>query len=453
MNHNSKSANTTVQLVAEGVLSPNDVLNALQQDSRTSSTGGEHQLIIADAGTYLADSPNTRTNELLRQGKSILLLNASETDKQALKAHIGLGAPGDSKAYLIAARPGQGNRLVYHLWDLPVESNLVPTLGQASFEGTYPDGAPQPVLDTAPKTTETEAASPEEAFVQEILAFLGTPPLELDTTSTQQPEQQQWIFNQTLNWGCSQGNEHYDITPLAQNTYITVTFTFIVYLDEEATGQFQWLYLEVLGYQSVGASGMNQNYYDQMGWANGHLQVQVPIPSNFSVYQSSPNNVNNETTYTTEVSMQIGVSGDVSGDGPSGGASASVSVSHSQTETITDWGLAQNDVNNWTFYQQNPWDSRKETWQDDMENYNAGKARHELNELPNLSTGVMNFSTMSVWKNQAVSLATVPVTINLSAYFNYVGIKNVWPTYHGEWWGLGWGPYGFTYSIDLSMVS
>jgi hypothetical protein len=127
-------------------------------------------------------------------------------------------------------------------------------------------------------------------------------------------------------------------------------------------------------------------------------------------------------------------------------------VSHSQTETITDWGIALNDLDNWTFYQNSPWDSRKETWQGDMVDYNAGKFRYEVKELPALSTSVMDYSTMSVYYNNAVSTSTVYVDVSLNGYWNYVGIENKWPSYCGEWWGQ---PFGTTlsYAIDLSLVS
>lgn len=432
---------TRIALSIEGNPTNNEVLDLLRSEA---GIGGP-QVLVVPAADYLANADTQRTNQLLRAGTSLLLLDASQADKKHLVKHIGIGSPGDSIAYLITARPAAGDRLAYEMFDLTAPQDHTPAMQTASFTGTYPDGSPEPTLTPRPEVTHTPAPSAAAAFVQQITTALNRPQPAVATDTTE-PVQQQWIENKTLNWGISQGSEHHGITPQAQSTQITLTFTFIVYLDEQASGNFQWLYLETLGYQSVGATGMNENYHDERGWANGWLQVVADSPSGFYVNSSSPNNVNSSTTYTSSVSFDVGVD-------TSSGGTASVDVSHSQSETITDWNIQQNDVNNWTFYQNSPWDAREMSWQNDMVSYNAGNFYYQVNDLPSLSTGVMNFSTMSVWNNQATSTDTVPVTIQIGAEWNYVGIKNIWPSYEGEWWGSTYNLTPYTYDIDLGMVS
>jgi hypothetical protein len=433
-------------LEIEGSIASHPILDLLRADSRLSSLPSGKKLLVADAETYFGKSESTRTNQLLLEGTSVLLLNASEKVKQGMVAHIGLGSPGNSTAFMISARPAANDRLTYVLHDLLSESMAaVKETAPDSFEGKFPEGAPDPGADPAPELKEVQAESADHAFINEMFTTLLAPSVK-EVADANQPPQQQWIFNKTLPWACPQRSKSHGHTPQAQNTYITVTYTFIVYLDSQASGNFQWLYLQCLGYQSVGANGMNEDYHNQRGWANGFLGVKIPTPKDFFINQNSPTNVNNATTYTSSVSFNVGVDS----DGPSGG----VAVSHEKSETITDWGVKLNDLNNWTFYQQNPWDARKmKADGGKMVSYNAGQARYEIKPLPNLSTGVMNFSTMSVWNNQKVSQETIPVTINLNAEWNYLGLKNSWPSYTVTLWPQTFGPLGMTYHIDLSLVS
>lgn len=431
----------TISIV--GSPAPNKVLDVIRQQSLVADDGQFPRILISSAADYLVANNREDTDRFLREGTAILLLDAQESDKSQLVSHIGFGPPQDSTAYFISSRPAQNDRLSYLIHDLPVEDES----GGYVVASSGKDGSAEELA--VPANVEAiDESTAEEAFVLQILEALNAPLVQAVAVTTQ-PEQQKWIYNKTLNWSSGPGGTNHGITPQAQSTYISVTFTFYVYLDEQASGNFQWLYLEVLGYQGVGSSGMNRNDKDQRGWANGYIDIVVPAPANFSVNTTSPNNVNGSTSYTSSVSFNVGVDASVSGSGPSGGGSAGVTVSHSQTENITDWAIEQNDLNNWTFYQNNPWQATSDSFSDDMM---TGTFDWDVAGLPGLSTGVMNFSTMSVWNNQSVSTEIITVDIEMSARWTYIGIDGGMID-TGIYWRSTHGTSTFPFQIDLGLVS
>lgn len=411
----------------------------------------KQNLFLADAKTYLSTLTRQSFEQEIEKGRNLVLLDLNEQEQAALGKCIGLTVPGNSVAVCLSGKRKNNGRLDYTIYNMPDTSSISSGQGMISAKGAgRVEGVPAPgeEVEMEEVPTYTGVQGYTDFFADQYLTSLVTTTSATAATATE-PESNSWYFNQVLNWHCPEGSKHHGITPQPQNTYVSISFTITVYLDSSAQGDFQWIYLSTLGYQSVGSSGMNQDQYHQRGWSNGSMDVVVNDIPGFSLYQNSPTNVNNTTQYTTSVDFSVGVSADQSG----GGGSASVDISHSTTENITDWAIKLNDLNNWTFYQNNPWDSRKEKWQGGgMVTYNAAKFRYEVAELPNLSTGVMNFDTMTVWKNNAVSTETVNIGVYLKAYFNYVGLKNTWPAYEGEWWG--W--YNYTtlnFPIDLSIVS
>ncbi|MBU7010727.1 MAG: hypothetical protein HXS46_08555 [Theionarchaea archaeon] len=262
------------------------------------------------------------------------------------------------------------------------------------------------------------------------------------------PEYKKWIYSRYYPWSTWPQEEWKGHKPETQSTNGNLTYTIVVFLDETAFGSFQWIYMDVRGIWSTSTSGAgtNADYYLERGWSIECTEISIPTPVDNNVplnyYDCSPKNVNNQKTATTSVGFDVDYK------------TGTFHFSESVTESIYDWKIVLNTINNWTYDQNSPYDG-KQSWDEfpkDSVKYDAGKARHEIKLLPELSRKAIDFDTMSVWRNNMVSHNQICIMHYLRVEYGWEAIKNIWPTWSGFFWSEAKHTTEYLY-VDLGQVT
>jgi len=203
----------------------------------------------------------------------------------------------------------------------------------------------------------------------------------------------------------------------------------------------QWLIIEHSGLYYT--SGLQANDTQHIGWSIGALQIagQSISSSTLVTRQSSPNNVVNQTSYTSSTQFTVGVSAGT--DGLS--ANASYSIGSSQTSTVADWSIVQNAPNNWTFAQASPYNGLSS-------GFPSGAAGSSgVVGLPAISSGSLAYCTQTVWVQNPASQQNINVsyTYTLGTWFIYE--YETGKGWHAHSWH-GYPSYNPTYTIDFSAA-
>lgn len=341
-------------------------------------------------------------HKALEAGRSFLLFDVDQSAGDQLFSHLGLQLPGSYVGLAIRGQRNATGKLDIALDGLRTQAydSSTARVESRQYEGVLPE-----ILDENGAASSMQSPANEAEYFMKSLA---APLTASKIGGNDSPPTKNWRFTETYQWNTKEEKVGFLGTNKikGQKTYVQVTYTVTVMLDQNSLEDFQWVVLEVKGYQSVGASGMVEDNSLERGWANAIMNVNVSPLSDFLFYENSPTNTNNQTTYDTSVGFEVGVSK----DGPSGTFNFSRSISN----TISDWAIKLNDLNNWSFYQADPFDARDRSFFDHV-NFITG-----VPKLPNLSTGVMDFVTMTVWRNEAVSKRTATINLNMKGTFGYL---------------------------------
>jgi hypothetical protein len=407
---------------------------------------------VSDAASFLDDPEKALST--LRSGVPVLLSTVTAQQKETLHQHIGLRLEGQSDFLFIMSKPdknGQPCQYVADTGDLsavgPPETGMAEGQGNLNPETGPGRGSAELAAESdsaAPSPEPASESDPLQVFCDGAARILSYSP----STGNEFPPNAvyaTWYYNRGYPWSCPQATKWNNFQPQAQNTYGTVDYKIQAFLDEVASGSYQWVYFQTLGFWTTGDKGMNYNAYNQKGWAIGTVGMKVAQPDGFNPIDMSPVNTNNQTQVTSTTSFQVDLSTDAGG--------GSYNVSNSQTNTISEWGVTLDTLNKWTFRQYQKFNGATKSFPDSEVYYSAGNVRYELYGLPDLSTKVFNFCTMSVFRNNQVQTGTVYLNPTISCQYFYIAISTSWPSWSGDYW---WCQYpGFTDSlgIDLTLVS
>lgn len=242
-----------------------------------------------------------------------------------------------------------------------------------------------------------------------------------------------------------QGPERSGYTPPKGSIYLEGLVTIGLYYDNLSFNKpVQWLLIEHSGLFYT--TGLEANDQTHIGWSIGELAVLGQNISSATIVtkQSSPNNVNNQTQYTSGSSFTVGVAAGT--DGLNG--NASYTIGSSQTASISDWTVLQSGPNSWRFYQQTPYNG---TLPDDKVPDNAG-GPNGVTALPAISKGSLAYNTQTVWSqipaNQQQSY--IWYSYNTKSYFTYANETGT-TKWHFWFWAWFWNP-GQYYYIDWAAA-
>jgi hypothetical protein len=421
--------------------------NGILVDGDGSKRPQDFSLVVLDGSTLKPEELSRHASSLqaaLENNRPVLLLKPTLEHKQVLAkskiiSHY-IQAP--SVALLIEPRRDKANQLRIGLSEqFPNTVGRTDcTAAQASKDGTVKK---QPVSEALPDTSASTPVDlrPFMQRVKEVVTTLASgQPLQLDETEAS-PNSPPSSIPSGL----------YDVTPIivyvpftpsgsAQSGYTPPNGSFIlqglvtvgVYYDNTSYNTpVQWLLIEHSG---MCDTNLTANDKSHLGWSLGSLEIDAPdISSSTLAYkESSPNNANNVTSYTSSSSFTVGLAGGT--DGLSG--NASYTIGSSETSSLTDWSIVQNHSNSWTFAQAVPYNGLDSGFPD------GSVGMSGIASLPALSTAALDYTTQTVW-------CQIPAGQN-SMSLTYTYTVGAWFIYEDNG-GWIWHAYSWHSSMAWSL--
>lgn len=422
------------------------ILNAIKKANQTKKLDLRKLSVHKGAGLNVE-----AIEKLLSDGSPIILTDIDNTTKDALLSTLGITLPGYSAFLLIRSLGKLQKQTVFHF----IESNNLnkeETAMGAAMSGRYLGGGARPTVELDAPNVDEATNRPEKSildiFAEAVVHLWDTVTLDsskiaLKSTDSNDsdPITKLWIWSKQYSQYCW-GEKHNGYTPPDQTMTAYVTYTVQCYLNEAQTGNFQWMYVEVLGYWDTNI--MKTNSSSHRGWGNLAVKPSVSTPSGFNFYSCSPTNTNKTKTVTSEVGFEVGLDKD--------GISGTYSVSKSQSEEISDWEVVLESVNNWKFQQYSPFKGYRTTFPNDAVYYDAGAFKYKLHGWPNLTKNTFNFCTMSVFKTNTVLTNTVSLPIRTIYEPGIVQIANSWPSWSGHFWYYQ-STFSESFIVDMGAVT
>lgn len=386
--------------------------------------------------------------KLLAEGVPLILVDVDNTTKDALLNALGITLPGFSKYLLIKPLGKLYGETVFHV----IESGELRKSEAAmtgSEGGRFLGGGRKPEIQVAEPSVDEDVQAPQktelEIFAEAVVHLWDAVTLDSSKAALNNvsidPVTKLWIWSKQYSQYCW-GEKHNGYTPPVQTMNAYVTYTVQCFLNEAVTGDFQWMYVEMLGYWDTNT--MKTNTDNHRGWGNWAVKPSVELPAGFNFYSCSPTNTNKTKTVTSEVGFEVGVSKD--------GISGTFSVSKSQSEEISDWEVVLESINHWKFQQYSPFTGYRTSFPNGAVYYDAGAVKHKLRSWPNLTKNTYNFCTMSVFRTNKVLTKTVNVKTNMQYEPGIVQISNSWPNWSGYFWYYQEN-FPATFVVDMGAIS
>jgi hypothetical protein len=424
---------------------------------KASPNGTPYDLLVLDGRSATPDDMKGFSKyalEALNVNKPVLVVGATGANKKILRENGAMGTyvQEDSAALLIEPRKDAAGNLKFSHAEqfFGDNSNAKLVRCSAAVKGGKVDPAGGVELALAPFVPVAKDYAPFIKRVRKTVETLSSG-LQLDASDDSTPSNPPatipaGLYDVTPNtmywaWNCS-GTAQDGYTPPNGSIYIEGLATVGVYYDNTSFNTpVQWLLIEHSGLYYT--AGLEENNDSELGWSVGEFSINGQNISSSTMVskQSSPNNVNNQTSFTSSSEFTVGVSAGT--DGLSG--NASYSIGSSQTSTISDWSIVQSDPNTWDFYQTVPYIGQAAYIQ---QNGFPSGARTSCNDpvpLPSISTGSLAFCSQSVYTQlpAAQNTMSVPYTFGTNSLFLYCSGG------YGYMW-LYFPSFGQTYAVDFS---
>jgi hypothetical protein len=408
---------------------------------------GKHDLLVLDAGSLSAADFHKASHAAkasLDANKPVLVLTPNENHKAVLAAAGALHTypTSPSVALLIEPRRDKNGRLRLWLAEqyAPVGGHMVRTTGSGRKDaGDEVSDSFEGATRSLPTITEIEK------FVQRVRsAVTGLQSGQLTADSSNGPSNPPANIPAGL----------YDVTPVnlyyalvaagsASNGYTpptgSLTFEGVAYIgvyydNTSFNTPVQWLLIENSGLYYT--AGLEANDSTHIGWSIGELAINgqsISGPS-LATKQSSPNNVNGQTTYESSTSFSVGLSAGT--DGLS--ANASYTIGSSVSNSVSDWGIVQSAPNVWQFAQATPYNGATPPG-----SFPSGAAGSDgVASLPAISIGSFAYNAQTVWQQ-------LPAT-NVNGSVSYGFYLQAFFTYSSET-GKSWSASCWNYNWNISQ--
>ncbi|WNG54845.1 hypothetical protein F0U59_08725 [Archangium gephyra] len=416
----------------------------------------DYGLVVLDCSTLKPEELSNHAAELrtaLEHNRPLLVLQPTTAHKQALAKGKLLRhyIQEPSIALLIEPRRDAQNQLRFSLCE-QFPNATGPSVCTAALKQKDGPVQQQPAGEetpSAPPATPVDLSHFMRRLAQDVKTLASGRPLQLDTTSSA-PNNPPNNIPSSL----------YDVTPItlyttfsptgsSQGGYTPPTGSFLleglvtigVYYDNTSFNTpVQWV---IIDHSGLCDTTLKANDDTHLGWSLGSLDIngQNISSSTMAYKQSSPNNINNATTYTSSSSFTVGLSGGT--DGLSG--NTSYTIGSSQTSTITDWSIVQNYSDSWTFAQATPYNGNQSGFPDGAVDMGG------IETLPAISTTSLSYGTQTVWCRTpaAQQNSSIQYTYKVGAWFIYEDNPGwVWHAY--SWHS---SPYTVkTFTIDFSAA-
>lgn len=414
-------------------------------------------LVVLDGATLTPEELSRHTADLqaaLEHNRPVLMLQPTPAHKQVLAAARILRhyIPEPSLALLIEPRRDQANHLRVALYEqFPNASgSTVRTTARREGDGPLQQQPAGEVPPSASASTPVDYSRFLQRLEKSVSSLASGQVLQLDTTSSSPNSPPSNIpfslydvtpitLYSTLSTGSSSTQDGY--TPPQGSFLLEGLVTIGVYYDNTSFNTpVQWL---IIDHSGLCDASLKANDKTHLGWSLGSLDIsgQNISSSSLAYKQSSPNNVNNVSSYTSSSSFTVGLSAGT--DGLSG--NTSYTIGSSQTSTISDWSIVQNYSDSWSFAQATPYNGNDSGFPDGAVDSGG------INSLPAISTTSLSYCTQTVWCRTPATQQNMNVqyTYRVGGWFIYE--DNPGLIWHADSWHST-SSLVKTYAIDFSAA-
>jgi hypothetical protein len=217
----------------------------------------------------------------------------------------------------------------------------------------------------------------------------------------------------------------------------------IYYDNLTYTNPVQWT---IVGNQGNYSSDIVQNDGDGLCWSIGGFKILGPglaSQGDFSLYQSSPQSVSGQTTYTSSTSFTVGVSAGTDGLG----SNASYTQTNGVSYSLNDWEITLTNDDSWNFYQQNPYNGESQSFPNGAESSGNPAA------LPAISTSALSFAAQTVWLALQPLQTTMPITFTYQVYPTCIIFSNTGLFWKAKFYYYTSYDFSQTYNLDFGPAN
>jgi hypothetical protein len=231
--------------------------------------------------------------------------------------------------------------------------------------------------------------------------------------------------------------------PAATQTVSGTASMGIYYDNLTYTNPVQWT---IIGNQGNYSSDLVENDGSGLIWTIGGFKILGPglaTQGDFSLYQSSPQSVSGQTTYTSSTSFTVGVSAGTDGLG----SNASYTQTNGVSYSLNDWEITLTNDDSWNFYQQTPYNGESQSFQN-----NAVSGGHPAS-LPAISTSALSFAAQTVWLALQPLQTTMPITFTYQVYPTGIIFSNTGLIWNAKFYYYSSYDFSQTYNLDFGPAN
>lgn len=409
----------------------------------------DFQMVMVDCAGRAASAMTDLVPQLsaaLEANVPVLLLDPQEEHKKSLSPTVHGWSSGSSVACFICPVQNEDGRRIYSVTEqfAPRVSSgpMMMVTAQAGPDGQVVVSDPVQADTPTGPAPELQAKDVEDfaADVARTLADLRQHGLIL-ATGNPPPGCPYWAAPYKIYEPISVGN--YNGSPYATQTLSGTASMGIYYDNLTYTNPVQWV---IIGNQGNYSSDIVQNDDSGLGWTIGGFKILGPglaTQGDFSLYQSSPQSVSGQTTYTSSTSFTVGVSAGTDGLG----SNASYTQTNGVSYSINDWEITLTNDDSWNFYQQTPYNGETQSWQ------NGAESGGNPAPLPSISTSALSFAAQTVWLALQPIQTTMPITFTYQVYPTCIIFSNINLDWKAELYFYPSYDFTQTYNLDFGPAN
>ncbi|MES1241387.1 MAG: hypothetical protein ABUT39_07195 [Acidobacteriota bacterium] len=412
----------------------------------------DFQMVMVDCTSTAASAMGGIVPQLkaaLDANVPVLLLDPQEEHKKSLSPKVHGWSSGASAACFLCPLQNGDSGQIYSVTEqfaprTAAEGTLMMVEAQADSNGQVTVSAPVEVATSTNVAPDLQAADVEAfaADVSQTLADLSQNGGIILATGNPPPGCPYWAapykIYQPLGVGGGSGS-----SPTATQTVSGTASMGIYYDNLTYTNPVQWT---IIGNQGNYSSDIVQNDDSGLGWTIGGFKILGPglaTQGDFSLYQSSPQSVSGQTTYTSSTSFTVGVSAGTDGLG----SNASYTQTNGVSYSINDWEITLTNDDSWNFYQQTPYNGESQGFPDGAES--GGNPAG----LPSISTSALSFAAQTVWLALQPLQSTMPITFTYQVYPTCIIFSNINVNWHANFYYYSNYQFSQTYNLDFGPAN
>lgn len=407
----------------------------------------DFQMVVVDCASTAAsvmDGIVPQLEAALDANVPVLLLDPQEEHKKSLSAKVHGWSSGASVACFICPVQNEDGRRIYSVTEQiapTVNATLMMVEASANSDGQVVVSDP---VEVGASTAAVLQPADVEAFAADVSGTLDNLRQHgvILATGNPPPGCPYWAAPYKLyaSLGVGGGSSS---APSATQTVSGTASMGIYYDNLTYTNPVQWT---IIGNQGNYSSDLVQNDDSGLIWTIGGFKILGPglaTQGDFSLYQSSPQSVSGQTTYTSSTSFTVGVSAGTDGLG----SNASYTQTNDVSYNLNDWEITLTNDDSWNFYQQVPYNGESQSFPDGAED-----GGHPAS-LPAISTSALSFAAQTVWLALQPLQTTMPITFTYQVYPTGIIFSNTGLIWNAKFYYYSSYDFSQTYNLDFGPAN